>query len=297
MAIAAQTRMMSSGPSPWARRAQSFRRLLLHEPLGVLAAAFVVLACAAAIAAPWVTQYDPTKSVADALIDPNGTHWFGTDQFGRDSFSRIIYGTRVSLAVGIVATGIAAVGAAVVGIVSAYFGGWLDLVIQRAVDAVQAIPPLVFLLGLVIALDPSFWAIVGALALRGTFVLSRVVRSAVLSVRELLFIEAARASGATSFRIMFRHILPNIAPILVVLFSVNVAGNMIAEASLSFLGYGLQPPTPTLGSMVGGDSRLYMIVQPYLLIFPIVTLALLVLSLNLAGDLLRDHMDPRLRGR
>lgn len=273
------------------------RLLIFREPVGVLAAVFVIMAMLAAVAAPWVTQYDPTKGVADALLDPNTSHWFGTDQFGRDTFSRIVYGMRVSLAVGIVATGLAVIGAAVIGIISAYFGGWIDLVIQRAVDAVQAIPPLVFLLGLVIALDPSFWAIVGALALRGSFVLSRVVRGSVLSIRELLYIEAAKASGAGSLRVMLRHILPNTAPILVVLFSVNVAGNMIAEASLSFLGYGLQPPTPTLGSMVGGDSRLYMIVQPYLLAFPILTLALLVLSLNLAGDLLRDHMDPRLRGR
>ena len=283
--------------SVWAVRRNRAKRLVLHEPLGVLAAAFILIVSLAAVAAPFVAQYDPTKEVAKALLDPTTSHWFGTDQFGRDTFARIVYGTRVSLAVGIIATGFGALGATVLGMVSAYFGGWVDLIIQRAVDAVQAIPPLVFLLGLVIALDPSFWAIVVALALRGTFVLSRVVRSSVLTTRELLYVEAARASGAGHLRVMVRHILPNVAPILVVLFSVNVAGNMIAEASLSFLGFGLQPPTPTLGSMVGGDSRLYMIVQPYLLIFPIVTLALIVLSLNLTGDLLRDHMDPRLRGR
>lgn len=259
--------------------------------------AFIVLVATAAILAPLVTKYDPSVGVGTALADPSATHWFGTDPFGRDMFSRIIYGARISLAVGFVATAAAAVGASALGIASAYFGGWFDLVVQRFVDAVQAIPPIVFLVGLVIVLDPSFSAIVLALALRGTFVLSRVVRSSALSVREHLYVEAARASGAGGIRIMSRHIFPNILPIIIVLFSVNVATNIIAEASLSFLGYGLQPPTPTLGGMVSGDNRLYMIVQPYLLVFPIVTLALLVLSLNLAGDMVRDRLDPRLRGR
>jgi peptide/nickel transport system permease protein len=261
---------------------------------------FLVVVCVAAVAAPLVAQYSPTKQVAAALADPSISHWFGTDQFGRDVFSRVLYGTRLSLTVGVVATGIGVAGATILGITSAYFGGWVDLVLQRIVDAVQAIPPLVFLLGLVIALDPSFWTVVFALALRTVFVLSRVVRSSVLSIRELLYVEAARSTGSGNpgnLRIMARHILPNVAPVLVVLFSINVAGNIIAEASLSFLGYGLQPPDPSLGSMVGGDSRLYMIVQPFLLVFPVITLALIVLSLNLAGDLIRDHMDPRMRGR
>jgi peptide/nickel transport system permease protein len=274
-----------------------YAKLMRQEPVGIASLLFLVVVCLLAALAPQVSPHGPTSIVAEPLLGPNSEYWLGTDQFGRDVYSRIIYGARLSLAAGLVATLAAALGATVLGVFGAYVGGWSDLIIQRVVDALQAIPPIVFLIGLVVALEPSFGTIVLALAVRGAFVLSRVVRGTALTIKDQQFVESARAIGASGSRIMVRHLVPNVVPILIVLFSVNVSSNILAEASLSFLGYGVQPPTPTLGGMMSGDSRLYMIVAPWLLIAPVIVLALIVLAFNMSGDMIRDRIDPRLRGR
>jgi peptide/nickel transport system permease protein len=258
----------------------------------------IVVFCLLAIFAPLVTSSSPTALDAAPLLGSDTQHPLGTDQFGRDVFSRVVYGGRISLAVGVLATAIAALGAALLGILSAYVGGWADAVIQRLADSVQAIPPIVFLIGLVIALNPSFQTVVVALSVRGAFVLSRrIVRGAALSIKDQQFIDAARSTGVSGIRLMWRHILPNVVPVLIVLFSVNVSSNIIAEASLSFLGYGIQPPAPTWGGMMSGDARLYMIARPWLLFAPVIALGATVFAFNMFGDALRDRLDPRLRGR
>lgn len=272
-------------------------RFARREPLGSLCAAIILAFCLLAIFAPLVTSSSPTKLDAAPLLSSSAKHLLGTDQFGRDVFSRVVYGGRISLAVGVLATGIAALGAAVFGILSAYAGGWVDAIIQRLADAVQAIPPIVFLVGLVIALNPSFKTVVIALSFRGAFVLSRIVRGAALSIKDQQYIDAARSTGVSGSRLMWRHILPNVVPVLIVLFSVNVSTNIIAEASLSFLGYGIQPPAPTWGGMMSGDARLYMIARPSLLFAPVIALGVTVFAFNMFGDALRDQLDPRLRGR
>jgi peptide/nickel transport system permease protein len=281
----------------WGRLPTTVLRFARREPLGTLCALVILIFCLMAIFAPLVTTAGPTALVAAPLEASSRTHPLGTDQFGRDVFSRVVYGARISLAVGVLATSIAALGAAVLGIASAYVGGWVDSLLQRLVDAVQAIPPIVFLIGLVVALNPSFKTVVIALAARGAFVLSRIVRSAALTIKDQQFIEAARSTGVSGVRLMWRHILPNVVPVLIVLFSVNVSTNIIAEASLSFLGYGIQPPAPTWGGMMSGDARLYMIARPWLLMGPVFALGLTVFAFNMFGDALRDRLDPRLRGR
>jgi len=257
----------------------------------------ILVFCLMAIFAPLVTPAEPNELTAVPLQSPSRAHLLGTDQFGRDVYSRVVYGARVSLAVGVLATGIASLGAAVFGILGAYVGGWVDAILQRLADAVQAIPPIVFLIGLVVVLNPSFNTVVVALSARGAFVLSRMVRGAALTIKDQQFIDAARSTGVTGARLMWRHILPNVMPVLIVLFSVNMSTNIIAEASLSFLGYGIQPPSPTWGGMMSGDTRLYMIAKPWLLFAPVLALGITVFAFNMLGDALRDQLDPRLRGR
>jgi peptide/nickel transport system permease protein len=268
-----------------------------REPVGAVSALVIVIVCLAAVFAPLVSPYRPTETAGPPLANPSAKYWLGTDQFGRDLYSRIVYGARISLSVGVLATAAAAAGATVLGVAGAYIGSWLDLLIQRIADAVQAIPPIVFLVGLVVALNPSFETIVLVLAVRGALVLSRLVRSAALSIKDQQFIDAARALGASGYRVMWRHILPNVVPVLIIVFSVNISTNIIAEAALSFLGYGIQPPSPTWGGMMSGDARLYMVAKPWMLFAPVLALGTVVFAFNMFGDVLRDRLDPRLRGR
>lgn len=247
-----------------------------------------------AIFAPFVTSYAPNELVSQPLRDPSFAHPFGTDEFGRDLFTRIVYGARVSLAVGFLATGIGLALSFALGVTTAYAGGWVDYVVQRVVDAVQAVPAVVLLLGIVVALGPSLASIVLALSVRSGIVSSRVIRSATLGVRSADFIAAAESVGATRMRVILRHLAPNVVPIALVLGSVSLSANIIAEASISFLGFGLKPPEPTWGRMLS-DGRTYMLSAPILIIIPTTALAIVVLSANLLGDAVRDRLDPRLR--
>jgi peptide/nickel transport system permease protein len=280
----------SSGPS----LLRSLWRFCRQEPLasgmGVLTLVMILMA----LFAPFITSYAPNELVSEPLRDPSAEHPFGTDEFGRDLFTRIVYGARVSLAVGFLATGIGVALSFAIGITTAYAGGWVDYVVQRIVDAVQAVPAVVLLLGIVVALGPSLASIVLALSVRSGIVSSRVIRSATLGIRSADFIAAAEAVGATRARVIVRHLAPNVMPIALVLGSVSLSANIIAEASISFLGFGLKPPEPTWGRMLS-DGRTYMLSAPILIIIPTTALAIVVLAANLLGDAVRDRLDPRLR--
>lgn len=281
-------------PVRWAVNSVRFAR---RQPIGASAAVVLVLLVFVAVFADVIAPYSPTKNdVGESLAGPSREHLFGTDQFGRDLFSRVVHGARVSLYVGLGATLVAAAIATVLGAISGYVGGAFDYILQRLVDAAQAVPPLVMLIGIMVVLGPSITNVIVALAARGGLSLSRVVRGSVIGVRTYPYIEAARATGASQPRILMRHILPNVLPVVVVLISTSIGANIVAEASLSFLGFGIPPPNPSWGGMMSVEGRLYMLVDPWILVFPTLALGLVVFAMNMFGDALRDEIDPRMRG-
>ena len=278
----------------WAFMVARFAR---RQPLGAFSATVLISMLLLAVTADFLAPYAPTQTNAGpSLIGPSVDHFFGTDQFGRDLFSRVMHGARVSLYVGLGATFTAATVATFLGGLSGYLGGAFDYFLQRLVDASQALPPLVLLIAIMVVLEPSVRNVIIALAARGSLSLSRVIRGSVIGIRGFPYVEAARAMGASTPRVMIFHILPNIFPVVVVLMSTSIGGYIVAEASLSFLGFGIPPPTPSWGGMMSAEGRVYMIVMPWILVFPTIALSLVVYSMNMFGDALRDELDPRLRG-
>jgi peptide/nickel transport system permease protein len=271
---------------------------LIHKkPLGAAGAAVVVallvLAIFADVLAP--SSYNATAP-REAFQRPGPSHWFGTDQLGRDVLSRVIYGARISMYAGIAATVISVCLASLIGIPSGYFGRWIDLLFQRVVDAWMAFPGLVAIIVILALLGPGLWHLVLALGISLSFPLSRTIRGATQVIREQPFIEASLAAGASHVRILLRHVLPNVlAPIIIV--ASNAIGVIIlAEAAVSFLGYGVPPPQPSWGGMLSATGRSHMVRAPWLSIFPGLALGLAVFGFNVLGDALRDLLDPRLRG-
>ncbi|MHB8577007.1 MAG: ABC transporter permease [Dehalococcoidia bacterium] len=290
------------GPERYAetgRRAlRGATRFARQNPLGAVGALVIIGLVLAAVFAPLITPTGPTLTAPlDRLQSPRAAHWFGTDDIGRDIYTRVVFGARISLEVGIATVVLGTVFGAAIGLFSGYFAGTADMVIQRLLDSVQSVPGL--LLALVVA------AVIGKGTINTVFpialvimpVNARVVRSAVLSVRESLFVEGARVIGAGDGRIMLRHILPNVTAPILILASIWIGNAIIIEASLSFLGLGTTPPTPSWGNMLAGQGRAYMEQAPWLAIFPGLAITLTVLSFNLLGDALRDTWDPKLRGR
>jgi len=250
-----------------------------------------------ALLAPVIAPYDPVAQDATVrLQSPSAAHWAGTDQFGRDVFSRVIWGSQTSLKIGVLVTVVASSVAITLGLVSAYAGGWVDYLIGRIVDTVQAIPFLILLIAIMVVLGPSLINVVFALSFRRSVTESRIIRSAALGLMNQVYIEAARSLGATPISIMRRHLLPNIVPTIIVLASLGFGGVIISESSLSFLGYGVPPPTPTWGGMLANEGRSYMFSAPWMLIAPTAALGIVVFGINVFGDALRDVLDPRLRG-
>ncbi|MDE2934534.1 MAG: ABC transporter permease [Chloroflexota bacterium] len=267
-----------------------------RQPLGAFSAVVLIVLVLSATLADVVVPYDPIRNnVGPSLEGPDGTHLFGTDHFGRDVFSRIVYGARTSLYVGMGATLLGVLAATLLGAVSGYLGGKLDYFLQRFVDVAQAIPPLIFLLGVLLVLGPRTEYIILALGLRTGLSLSRIVRGSVIDIKAEDFVEAARSFGASDARILARHVLPNIFALIIVLVSTTIGGLIVAEAALSFLGFGVPPPTPSWGGMLSVDGRIYMLAAPWLLIAPAFALTLVVFATNMFGDALRDELDPRLR--
>lgn len=283
-------------PLPWAV-ARGLLRFARRKPLGAFGALVAIVLIVVAILAPVVATHDPNLIVADeVIIGPSAEHRMGTDNFGRDIFSRIVYGARVSIQIATLALAISIAVGTTVGLVSGFLGGWVDIIMQRFVDTAMAFPALVLALILVGFFGPSIPLLMIALGFVFSPGMSRLVRGAVLSAKQNVYVEAARGLGAGDIRIMFRHILPNVTAPIIVVATAQLGSVILAEASLSFLGFGPPPPNATWGSMLAGESRYYMAVAWWMAVFPGVAITLAVLGFNLLGDALRDVWDPRLRG-
>lgn len=269
---------------------------VLRKPVGLVSALVIGVLVAAALSAPYVAPFDPIAISIETFQAPNTTYFFGTDDLGRDMFSRILHGSRISLYVGFLAVCLGSLGGALVGLISGFAGGWVDMVIQRIVDAVLAFPGIVLAMSLVAVLGTSTTNALLAIAIVIIPFQSRVVRGAVLSVKQNVYIEAAQTIGATPQRIMFRHVLPNVVAPILILISASLGNAILIEAGLSFLGLSTQPPEPSWGLMLSGTGRRYMEEAPWLAIFPGLAIAITVLAFNLLGDVIRDVLDPRLRG-
>lgn len=263
-------------------------------------AGVIILLIILAFAAPFVARHDPFGvDLVDSLSPPSAAHWFGTDVQGRDVWARLVYGARVSLTVGIVSQGIALSLGVLLGLVAGYYGRWVDELVMRLADVTLAFPTLLLLIALVAALQPSLGVVLVTIGVVGWAGMARIVRGQVLVVRELEFVQAERALGARDARIIFRHVLPSVVAPVVIAATLGVAGAIIAESSLSFLGLGVQPPTPSWGSMIADGRDLYQLRHaPWTSLFPGLAIGAAVLGFNLLGDALRDAIDPRaLRSR
>lgn len=283
-------------PSVFPRTAGALASFGRKSPLGVVGLVILAVVCVAALGAKWIAPYGPLELGDRPLTGPSSEHWAGTDQFGRDILSRIIYGARISLLIAIVVISVGGVLATVIGMATTYAGGPIEYVWQRFVDAVMALPSLVLLLGILSVVSPSVLAVITILSLRFSITNTRYIRAVTLGALASDYVLSAKVVGASPARTLFRHILPNIVSLIIVLLSYEVGTVILIEASLSFLGYGVPPPQPTWGGMLARDGRTYMIVAPWMLVAPAVALSLVVFAVNVVGDALRDSLDPRLRG-
>ena len=272
-------------------------RLWRDKPLGVAGAIGLALFLVCGLLADSISPYGFNEiAPIDRLKPPSLAHWFGTDNLGRDMLSRCLYGARLSVIIGCSAALLATVISAVVGIVSGYFGGKVDLAMQRFVDAWMSFPDLIVLIVVVSVLGPGMPQIIGTLGLLLGIGGSRIVRSAVVSVREHMYVHAAQSIGAASPRILWRHVLPNVMAPIIVLLTTRVGTVILAESGLSFLGLGVPPPAPTWGGLLAGSGRTYMFQGPWLVVAPGLCLTIVVYATNVFGDALRDLLDPRMRG-
>ncbi len=278
--------------SVWSR----IRYAVSHHPLGAIGAVIMVLFVFAATFADFLTVYDPLATNSSiSLAAPSSAHWLGADFMGRDVYSRIVYGARISLAVGLGSTFLGCTFGVVLGLSSGYLGGWVDLIIQRVVDVVQGLPLLVLALVMAASLGPALDNTIIAISVPLIPYVARVIRSNTLALRELPFVEAARAVGMSELRIAVRHILPNTLAPLIVLATAQLGAAILTEAALSFLGLGIPEPHPSWGRMLSESAAEYVRTAPWLVIFPGVAISLAVFGTNLLGDALRDILDPRLR--
>ena len=274
-----------------------FRRLVKEKPLGTFGAIVVIILLICAVFANVIAPYSPIESnLQDKLVGPSIDHWLGTDNLGRDMLSRIIYGGRVSLYVGLGASLVNVLVATLLGLISGYLGGWFDVLVQRFVDLALSIPPLVILITLVGVLGAGLVQLILIMGINGGIQWARVVRSGVIAIRSNVYMDAAQAIGSDIWHMLGRHVFPNILPMMVIIFSTSIAGNIMAEAGLSFLGLGLPPPTPTWGGMLSAEGRRFMYEAWWLAIFPGLVLTIVIYSVNMWGDAVRDLLDPRLRG-
>ena len=260
--------------------------------IGIIVVTAIVLA---AIAAPLIAGHDPVRiDLASQLQGPSGEHWLGTDIQGRDIWARLVYGARVSLAVGLISQSIALVLGVTLGLIAGYYGKWIDELVMRLADVTLAFPTLLLLIAMVAALQPSLTVVFVTVGVVGWAGMARLVRGQVLVVRQLEFVQAIRALGAKDGRIIVRHVLPNVIAPVVIAATLGVAGAIMAEAALSFLGLGVQPPTPSWGAMIADGRDLSQLRNaPWTSVFPGLAIGSAVLGFNLLGDALRDALDPR----
>ncbi|MGE0043316.1 MAG: ABC transporter permease [Vicinamibacterales bacterium] len=260
-------------------------------------AIIVAVVAAAALLAPWIAPYDAAaQTIALRLEGPSLAHLFGLDELGRDILSRVLFGARISLFVGVVVVGVSGIVGTAMGACAGYYGGRVDQAISRVMDVLLAFPGILLAIALVAVLGPSLVNTVLALTVIGWVGYARLVRGQVLRAREFEYVVAARALGAGTLRILLRHVLPTALPAVTVQATLGMAGAILSEASLSFLGLGVQPPTPSWGTMING-GRAHLLDAPHLTIFPGLLLAIVVLGFNFLGDGLRDRLDPELGDR
>jgi peptide/nickel transport system permease protein len=273
-------------------------RLVKEKPLATFGGVIVILLFLVGIFASFIAPHGYNEMIlADRLQAPSVKYWLGTDNLGRDLLSRIIFGAQISMIVGLSVPAISGVGSLLLGTVSAYFGGKTDLIIQRFVDTVMCFPGLVIMLTVIAITGPGMVQLILLLGILGAVGGQvRVMRSAVLGVMGNMYLDASKAVGCSNWRIMYKHILPNIMAVVIVTFSMGMGGAILAEATLSFLGFGIPPPAPSWGGMLSGPARRYMLQAPWMALWPGLALAIVVYGMNMLGDGIRDVLDPRLRG-
>ena len=272
------------------------KRLAKEKPLGLVGGIITLLLLLTGIFAGVLAPYGMNENVGANLSPPSADYWLGTDNIGRDQLSRIVYGARVSVIVGLAVAFISTTVATIIGIVSGYFGGKLDLLVQRIVDTFMCLPGLLILMTVLSIIGAGMFQIIILVGLLWGITTSRLIRGATIAIKQDLYVEAAAAMGCSRTRMVVRHILPNIIAPVIILFSTRVPQAILTEAALSFLGFGIAPPTPSWGSMLSGSTRKYMFVAPWLAVWPGVALAIVVYGVNVFGDALRDLLDPKLRG-
>ena len=269
-----------------------------REPLGTVGLIVVIIMAASGLAAEWVAPYSPTANDFAAMTEPpSWAHIMGTDQFGRDLFSRIVFGARTALIVGFSCAMIGGVIGLILGVGSAYFGGYLDLVLQRLFDILMAFPLIVLALAVIAIFGSGVHNVIMAITVPLVPRCARVVRSSALAIREVPYIDAARACGFSHARIILRHMVPNVMAPFLILVTAFVGQAILAEASLSYLGLGVQEPTAAWGLMLQGGAEEFATTAPWIAIFPGLAIALTVFGFSLFGDALRDALDPKMRGR
>ncbi len=273
-------------------------RLVREKPLGTVGGIIVLAMLLTGIFANFIAPYGYTEMVlVDRLQPPSGTHLLGTDNLGRDTLSRIIYGARISMIVGVGGTAICTLVAIAIGLVSGYVGGKLDIVMQRIVDAFMCLPGMFIMLTLMVLVGTGMLQVTIVLGVWFGIGSSRLIRAAVFATKENIYVDAARATGCPTSRVLLRHILPNIMAAVIILFSIGIGGMILTEAALSFLGFGIPPPEPSWGGMLSLEGRTYMLQSPWLALWPGLALGVVVWGTNMLGDAVRDILDPRLRGR
>ena len=277
-------------------RRSALARFLRKQPLGAAGAVLVIALVVTALLADVLATHDPVRTSTNVLIAPGAEFWLGTDNLGRDLYSRVIHGSRLSLLVGITSTLLGAVLGGLIGLLSGYIGGKTDMLAQRLMDIMQALPILVLALVLVASLGPSITNAIIAISIPIIPRAGRLIRASVLAIRELAYVEAARALGVRHPRVALRHILPNTIGPFIVLITAQLGGSILVEAALSFLGFGIPEPYPSWGRMLSIAAAEYAHKAPWLVIWPGVAISLAVFGTNLLGDALRDTLDPRLRG-
>ena len=274
---------------------KDFRERFLKNKIAVAGSIVVLALFAVSLLAPWIAPCDPSAiDLKQVLAPPSAAHPFGTDQLGRDVLSRMIWGSRISLKVGFVATGIAMLIGTILGALSGYYGRWVDAVIMRFVDIMLCFPTFFLILAVIAILEPSIWNIMIVIGLTGWMGITRLVRADFISLKERDFVSAARVIGAGDFRIIFVHILPNAMASVLVAATLGVAGAILTESALSFLGIGVQPPTPSWGNILtaGKDN---IDIAWWLSLYPGLAILITVLGYNMLGEGIRDSLDPRLR--
>lgn len=288
---------------PWVRLLRTLWWFIRRKPLGALGGFFVVVVLLVAVSAQWIAPYwydDQTWS--EAMEGPSARHLFGTDDLGRDMLSRVMYGARVSVVIGFSAVAISAVVATFIGVISGYYGGRFDTLFQRLVDIWMSFPPLVLLIVVVSTFSRGgdFWDRVMAIIIVMGIIMaagsSRVIRGAAISIKNNQYVEAARCIGASDVRILAQHVLPNVFAVIIILATVQLGAAILAESSISFLGWGVPPPFPSWGQMLSNKGILFMRAHPWIALWPGLAIALAVYGFNMLGDALRDVLDPRLRG-